>query len=97
MAGFAENPSRTGKFVRNLAPTTTLLGRTVTTDALETPIAGVTVTTLGGDGNGNTTSCTGYSTVSDSAGNFMLSNLTLDCTGTQLIGYDGSIGNLAAR
>ena len=38
-----------------VAPTTSLLGRTVVSDPLETPLAGVTVTTLGLDGNGNST------------------------------------------
>jgi hypothetical protein len=89
VAGFAENQSaQTGLSVT--APTTTLLGRTVASDALETPLAGVTITTLGADGNGNTTSCNGYNTVSDSAGNFMLTNLPLACTGPQLIDFDGS-------
>src|SRR5439155_19115815 len=70
--------------------TTTLLGRTVVTDALETPLAGVTITTLGKDGNGNTTGCTGRIAVSDAAGNFSLPNLPLACTGPQLIGFDGT-------
>lgn len=72
------------------APTTTLLGRTVVSDPQETPLAGVTVTTLGLDGNGNTTGCTGHSTVADSAGNFVLSNLPTLCTGPQLFGFDGT-------
>ena len=73
-----------------VAPTTTLLGRTVVSDATETPIAGVTVTTLGKDGNGNTTGCTGHTAVSDAGGNFVLANLPLACTGPQLIGFDGT-------
>jgi RHS repeat-associated protein len=72
------------------APTTTLLGRTVVSNPLETPLAGVTVTTLGLDGNGNSTGCTGHSAVSDSAGNFLLMNLPLQCTGPQLIEFNGT-------
>ena len=73
-----------------VAPTTTLLGRTVVSDPLETPLAGVTIKTLGLDGNGNSTGCTGNSTVSDSAGNFQLTNLPTQCTGPQLIAFDGT-------
>lgn len=73
-----------------VAPTTTLLGRTVVANSAETPLAGVTITTLGKDGNGNTTDCTGFSTVSDAAGNFALTNLPLACTGPQLIGFNGT-------
>jgi RHS repeat-associated protein len=73
-----------------VAPTTTLLGRTVVSDSLETLLAGVTITTLGKDGNGNTTGCAGFSTTSDAAGNFALTNLPLACTGPQLIGFDGT-------
>ena len=73
-----------------VAPTTTLLGRTVVSDPAETPLAGVTVKTLGLDGNGNTTGCTGYQATSDSAGNFLLSNLPMACTGPQLMGFDGT-------
>ncbi len=68
--------------------TTALLGRTVVTDTLETPIAGVTVKMLGKNGNGGTTACSG-STVSDQAGNFALSGLGPECVGPQLVGYDG--------
>jgi RHS repeat-associated protein len=71
------------------APTTSLLGRTVVADAQETPLAGVTVSMLGKDGNGNNTGCTG-STVSDGAGNFALTNLPAMCVGPQLIGYNGT-------
>ena len=73
-----------------IAATTTLLGRTVVSDAPETPIAGATVTTLGKDGNGNTTGCTGHTAISDAAGNFALGNLPMACTGPQLIGFDGT-------
>jgi len=72
-----------------VAPTTTLLGRTVVSDSLETPLAGVTITMLGKDGNGNTTGCTG-GTVSDGAGNFAVANLSPLCAGPQLVGYDGT-------
>jgi RHS repeat-associated protein len=79
-----------------VARTTTLLGRTVVSDAAETPIAGVTVTTLGKDGNGNTTGCTGHTAISDAAGNFVLANLPLACTGPQLIGFDGTTATTPA-
>jgi RHS repeat-associated protein len=71
-------------------PTTSLMGRTVVSNSLETPLAGVTVSALGLDGNGNNTGCTGFSTVSDSAGNFALTNLPLQCTGPQLFDIDGT-------
>ena len=51
---------------------------------------GVTIKTLGLDGNGNTTGCTGDSTISDAAGNFALTNLPMQCTGPQLISFDGT-------
>jgi RHS repeat-associated protein len=68
--------------------TTSLVGRTVVDDALETPLAGVTVTMLGNNGQGGTTGCTG-STVSDEAGNFALTGLGPACVGPQLVGYNG--------
>lgn len=71
------------------APTTSFIGRTVVSDAAETPLAGVTATMLGKDGNGNTTGCTGNAT-SDAAGNFVLTNLPATCVGPQLIGFDGT-------
>ncbi len=73
-----------------VAPTTTLLGRTVVSNSLQTPLAGVTIKTLGLDGNGNTTGCTSDSTTSDAAGNFALTDLPLQCTGPQLISFDGT-------
>lgn len=74
----------------NVTPaTTSLLGRTVVSDSLETPLAHVTITMLGKDGNGNTTGCTG-SAVSDDAGNFALTNLSEMCVGPQLVGFDGT-------
>jgi YD repeat-containing protein len=69
--------------------TTALLGRTVVSDSPETPLAGVTITMLGLDGNGNTTGCTG-ATISDGAGNFALTNLSAVCIGPQLVGYNGT-------
>lgn len=69
--------------------TTSFRGRTVVADALETPLAGVTVTALGVDGNGNSTGCVGQS-VSDAAGNFALIDLPPACVGGQLIRYDGT-------
>src|SRR5208337_872548 len=69
--------------------TTSFIGRTVVDDYLRTPIAGVTVTFLGVDASGNKTGCTGQ-TVSDAGGNFSFTNLPQNCTGPQLIGYDGS-------
>lgn len=69
--------------------TTSFLGRTVVDDTLQTPLAGVTVTMLGVDGAGAQTGCTGHTTVSDAAGNFMFTNLPTACTGGQLIRYNG--------
>lgn len=71
------------------APTMSLLGRTVVSDSMETPLAGVTVTMLGQDGNKTSTGCTG-STVSDGAGNFVLANLSAMCVGPQLVAFDGT-------
>jgi RHS repeat-associated protein len=73
-----------------VAPTTSLLGRTVVSNPQETPLAGVTVKSLGTDGNGNLTGCTGHTTVADAAGNFALTNLPLLCTGPQLFSFDGT-------
>ena len=67
---------------------TTFLGRTVVDDATETPIGGVTVKFMGQDASGRSTGCSG-TTVSDAAGNFVLTNLPTACTGPQLISYDG--------
>ncbi|MEE8062283.1 MAG: Ig-like domain-containing protein, partial [Gemmatimonadales bacterium] len=69
--------------------TTAFLGRTVVADPLQPPLAGVTVTLLGLDGEGNLTGCAGQ-TVSDAAGNFALTNLPSSCVGDQLIRYDGT-------
>ena len=71
------------------APTTSFLGRAVGADQNETPLAGVTVTMLGLDGNGSTTGCTG-NTVSDAGGNFALTGLAANCVGPQLIGFGGT-------
>ena len=75
--------------VQVAAVSTSFIGRTVVDDYKETPLAGVTVKLLGLDGSGNNTGCSGQ-TVSDDAGNFSLTNLPENCTGPQLIGYDGS-------
>jgi len=72
-----------------IAPSTSLAGRTVVSDSLETPVSGVTIKMLGKDGNGNVTGCTGTGR-SDSAGNFVLVNLGLNCVGPQLVGFDGT-------
>ncbi len=71
------------------AISTSFVGRTVVDDYLRTPIAGVTVTLLGVDASGNQTGCSGQ-TVSDGGGNFLFTSLPPNCTGPQLIGYDGS-------
>ena len=72
-----------------VAPTTSFVGRTVVADALQTPLAGVTVSTLGQNGSGSSTGCVNHTTVSDSAGNFQLTNLPAQCTGPQLMSFDG--------
>ena len=68
--------------------TTTFLGRTVVDNAAQTPLAGVVVTFLGVDDKGNITGCSA-NTASDASGNFVLTNLPTDCTGPQLVGYNG--------
>jgi RHS repeat-associated protein len=70
------------------AATTSFLGRTVVADAVQEPLAGVTVTFTGKDDKGNATGCTGQ-TKSDGGGNFSLTNLPSACVGPQLISYDG--------
>ena len=70
------------------SPTTSFIGRTVVDDAVQTPLASVTVTMLGKNGSGGTTGCTG-SVVSDAAGNFALQSLPGSCVGLQLVGFDG--------
>ena len=72
-----------------VAPTTSFIGRTVVSDASETPLAGVTVSMLGTNGSGGSTGCSG-STVSDGAGNFALVNLPSNCVGPQLVGFNGT-------
>ena len=72
-----------------VAPTTALMGRTTAADNLETPLAGVTITTLGQDGNGNTTPCPTLTTTSDGGGNFVFTNLPMGCTGPQLFNFNG--------
>lgn len=74
----------------NVQPvSTSFIGRTSVDDARETPLAGVTVTFLGKDGMGGTTQCSGQ-TQSDQAGNFSFTGLGPECSGPQLIGYDGT-------
>ena len=68
---------------------TSFIGRTVVDDAVRTPITGVTIKFLGVDGSGHDTGCSGQTT-SDEGGNFSLTNLPGNCTGPQLVGYDGS-------
>ncbi len=80
----------TGNATLNIQPvTTSFLGRTVVSDTLQTPLAGVTITMLGKDDTGANTGCVGQ-TVSDLAGNFSLTNLPIECVGDQLIRYDGN-------
>ncbi|MBI3246285.1 MAG: RHS repeat protein [Deltaproteobacteria bacterium] len=74
----------------NVLPvTTSFVGRTVVADDLQTPLSGVGVTLLGRNSQGQATGCAGE-TVSDAAGNFMFANLPPECTGGQLIRYDGT-------
>lgn len=74
----------------NILPiTTSFLGRTVVDDPLQTPLAGVSISFLGVDGTGRATGCSGQAT-SDAAGNFMFTNLPSECTGGQLIRYNGT-------
>lgn len=87
VAGIAE--SQSASVTLNVQPvSTTFLGRTVVDDSLQTPLAGVTVTMLGVDGNGGPTGCSGQ-TQSDAAGNFALTNLPSPCLGSQLVRFDG--------
>lgn len=80
--------------VETVPVSTTFAGRAVVGDSQLTPLAGITVEFLGRDGDGNPTGCVGQ-TVSDAAGNFMLSNLPPECIGGQLIRYEGdAVSNL---
>jgi RHS repeat-associated protein len=79
-----------------VAPTTSLIGRTVVSDPKETPLAGVTVSSIGQDGSGNNTLCQNFSTVSDAAGNFALTNLPQACTGPQLFNFSGTTASSPA-
>lgn len=69
--------------------TTTFMGRTVVSNAVQTPLAGVTINMLGQDGSGNATGCSGQA-VSDAAGNFALTNLSAACVGAQLVRFNGA-------
>ena len=71
------------------AASTSLIGRIVESDNIETPIPGIVATFLGVDDAGNHTGCSGQ-TRSDAAGNFAFTNLGTSCLGRQLIGYDGN-------
>jgi RHS repeat-associated protein len=71
------------------AATTSLIGRIVESDNIETPIPGIIATFLGVDDAGHTTGCSGQ-TRSDAAGNFAFTNLGTSCLGRQLVGYDGN-------
>jgi RHS repeat-associated protein len=71
------------------APTTSLIGRIVESDNIETPIPGIIATFLGVDDAGHKTGCSGQ-TQSDAAGNFAFTNLSSACLGRQLVGYDGN-------
>lgn len=74
----------------NVMPiTTSFVGRTVVDNTANTSIAGVVISMVGQDGSGNKTTCTGQ-TISDSSGNFALTNLPASCLGPQLIGFDGN-------
>lgn len=85
----AESHSELGKLVVDVPnPTTAFVGRTVLDDPRETPLAGVTVSLLGKNGNAGSTNCQGKTT-SDAAGNFAFTNLPAGCTATQLVRYDG--------
>ncbi len=70
------------------AVTTSFMGRTVIDNNSQTALGGITVTFIGKDAQGNDTGCTA-STVSDAAGNFVFTNLPVECQGIQLIRYDG--------
>src|SRR5579859_570972 len=69
--------------------TTTLLGRIVESDTVESPLGGITINLLGVDDAGHTTGCTGQ-VVSDAGGNFAFSNLPAACVGRQLVAYNGN-------
>ena len=68
--------------------TTSLFGRTLESDTVESPLGGINITLLGLDDAGHTTACTGK-TVSDAAGNFSFTNLPPACVGRQLVAYEG--------
>jgi RHS repeat-associated protein len=85
----AQTQSEAGALNLSLLPVSTaFVGRSVLDDPRETPLVGVTVTLLGKDGNGGTTTCSG-TTTSDAAGNFSFTNLPAGCASTQLVRYDG--------
>lgn len=72
--------------------TTSLFGRTIESDTIESPLGGIIITLLGVDDAGNPTGCTGRTT-SDDAGNFSFTNLPPACVGRQLISYNGDFAS----
>lgn len=68
--------------------TTAFIGRAVVDDQSQTPLAGVTVTLLPRDGDGQMKNCSG-ATTTDAAGNFAFTNLPAGCDGAQMVHYDG--------
>jgi RHS repeat-associated protein len=87
--GITQNPSANVTLSVQGLSGVTFAGRVAVTDALETPLAGLTVRMMGVNQNGVSTGCTGSAT-SDGSGNFVLSGLSASCAGGQLIQYDPS-------
>ncbi|HEV2990987.1 MAG TPA: RHS repeat-associated core domain-containing protein [Candidatus Angelobacter sp.] len=69
--------------------TTSLIGRVLESDTIESPLGGITITLLGVDDTGHATGCAGQ-TISDAGGNFSFTNLPAACAGRQLVGYNGN-------
>jgi hypothetical protein len=65
------------------------MGRAVSADPVPIPLQGVTVSFLGLDDSGKPTGCSVPDVQTDFAGNYVFTNLPLECTGVQLVGYDG--------
>ena len=68
--------------------TTSFFGRILEADTIETPIPGIRIVFLGKDDANNPTGCSG-TTSSDTAGNFLFTNLPAACVGRQLVWYNG--------
>lgn len=68
--------------------TTSFLGRIVVSEPEQRPLAGVAVSLIGLDSNGNNTGCFA-TTLTDAAGNFRLANLPSVCAGGQIVRFDG--------